>query len=126
MEYELRRVVFKAYDFHLFTRLNFNLIPLMRTRIIPVIVLATSVFLMGCGTVREHRLIVQPLKSSLLRQWVQHYSVSINEEISPNAFGGRDIYGGKVDKGYAEVKLRAIREGRYLDLLVFDVSRDSF
>jgi hypothetical protein len=43
----------------------------------------------------------------------------------PNAYGGRDIYGGKVDKGYAEVKLKATRDGRFVDLLAFDVSRDS-
>lgn len=43
----------------------------------------------------------------------------------PNAFGGKDIYGGKVGKGHAELKLLAVREERYVDLVAFDVHRDS-
>lgn len=97
----------------------------MKAKIVAVMTIVTSVFLMSCGTVREHRLIVQPLKKQLTAS-VGSTLFRLNRRGDlPNAFGGRDIYGGKVDKGYAEVKLRGIRENKYLDLIVFDVSRDS-
>ena len=43
----------------------------------------------------------------------------------PNAFGGRDIYGGKVDRGFAEAKLLRITSNRFVQLQVFDLSKDS-
>jgi hypothetical protein len=42
----------------------------------------------------------------------------------PNAFGGRDIWGGKVDRGFAEMKLVGI-EDQTLILDVVDLSRQS-
>jgi len=42
----------------------------------------------------------------------------------PNAFGGRDVFGGKVDKGYAELKLVGI-SGNVLTLESTDVSKTS-
>ncbi len=42
----------------------------------------------------------------------------------PNAFGGRDIYGGKVDRGYAEVKLLKISE-KALTLEISDINKSS-
>jgi len=42
----------------------------------------------------------------------------------PNAYGGRDIWGGKVDKGFAEMKLVGV-ENRTIILDVVDISRQS-
>ena len=42
----------------------------------------------------------------------------------PNAFGGRDIYGGKVDRGFAEIRLAAV-EGKILVLEVLDINKQS-
>ena len=91
-----------------------------------ITVLALAVALIvGCGTVREQRLVVQPLDTRLTAS-VGSTIFRLNKRGDlPNAFGGRDIYGGKVDKGYAEVKLKAVREERYVDLVSFDVGRDS-
>src|SRR5207249_10999859 len=42
----------------------------------------------------------------------------------PNAYGGRDIYGGKVDRGFAEMKLVGIEDQNVI-LDVVDFSRQS-
>lgn len=43
----------------------------------------------------------------------------------PNAYGGRDIYGGKIDRGFAELRLSGIKANGVIELLVFDVNRES-
>ena len=97
----------------------------MKTYIFTSLTVLTAILGFGCGTIREHRLVVQPLNAKLTAS-VGSTLFHLNKQGDlPNAYGGRDIYGGKVDKGYAEVKLRAIREGRYVDFVVFDVSRNS-
>jgi len=40
----------------------------------------------------------------------------------PNAVGGRDIFGGKVDKGYSELKLIKIEGKRFVHFLAYDVN----
>lgn len=42
----------------------------------------------------------------------------------PNAFGGRDIWGGKVDKGFAEMKLGGI-DGTILMLGITEIDKQS-
>jgi len=42
----------------------------------------------------------------------------------PNVYGGRDIWGGKVDKGFAEMKLVGV-ENQTIILDVVDISRQS-
>jgi hypothetical protein len=43
----------------------------------------------------------------------------------PNAFGKADLYGGKVDRGYAEVKFLGVNERNELILSVTDINRSS-
>ena len=86
---------------------------------------AMVLLLVGCGTIRDHRSLSQPEG--------QHLTASVGSSLFrlnrkgdlPNAFGGRDIYGGKVDHGFAEAKLMRISSNRFVQLLVFDVSKDS-
>jgi hypothetical protein len=79
----------------------------------------------GCATVKEHRELTQlqnrPLTASV-RSTLFHLS---KKGDLPNVFGRANIYGGKVDKGYAEVKLRAIHDEGVVELLVYDVTRES-
>jgi hypothetical protein len=42
----------------------------------------------------------------------------------PNAYGGRDIFGGKVDKGFAEMKLAGV-DGPTVSLDIIDINRQS-
>jgi len=97
-----------------------------RKRSVSIYVLAVvlMVLLAGCDSIRAHRQIQQPLGSAL--------TTGIGGTIFrldkigdlPNAFGGRDIWGGKVDKGFAEMKLAGI-DGDILTLEVLDINRQS-
>jgi hypothetical protein len=78
----------------------------------------------GCGTIRSHRQVEQPLGSQLV-SGVGGTLFRLNKLGDlPNAFGGRDIWGGKIDKGFAEVRLVGI-EDQTLILEVIDFSRHS-
>jgi hypothetical protein len=88
-------------------------------------VLAFALSLAGCASVRDLRFLSQPQNKPLSASpGATLFRLNKKGDL-PNAYGGRDIYGGKVDKGFAEVKLLTIGEDGVLDLLVFDVSRDS-
>lgn len=78
----------------------------------------------GCGAIRSHRQVEQPLGSQLVSS-VGGTLFRLNKLGDlPNAFGGRDIWGGKIDKGFAEVRLVGI-DDQVLILEVIDVSRHS-
>ena len=58
-----------------------------------------NVVLSGCGTIRSHRHLEQPLGTSLTTG-IGGTIFRLNKTGDlPNAFGGRDIWGGKIDKG---------------------------
>ncbi len=91
------------------------------SRVLAVIVMAQ---LTGCGSIRTHRQTMQPLES-VLTTGVGGTVFRLNKVGDlPNAFGGRDIWGGKVDKGFAEMKLADI-DGDILTLEVLDINRQS-
>src|SRR2546425_11355518 len=78
----------------------------------------------GCGAIQTHRQLEQPLGATLV-SGVGGTLFRLNKLGDlPNAFGGRDIWGGKVDKGFAEVRLAGIEEQTLL-LDVIDVNRQS-
>jgi hypothetical protein len=78
----------------------------------------------ACGDIRNHRQLEQPVNATLTTG-IGGTLFRLNKVGDlPNAFGGRDIWGGKVDKGFAEMKLAAI-EGSTLLLDVIDVNRQS-
>jgi hypothetical protein len=80
---------------------------------------------MSCASVREHRIVTQPLNTQLTSS-VGSTLFRLNKRGDlPNAVGGRDIFGGKIEKGYAEVKLKSIRDGGVVELIVFDVNKDT-
>jgi hypothetical protein len=91
------------------------------------LILATLVtlFAAGCATVRDLRVLSQPENQTITASIGSSLFRLTKKGDLPNAFGGRDIYGGKVDLGFAEAKLVGIRDGGLVDLLVFDVSRAS-
>jgi hypothetical protein len=74
--------------------------------------------------IRCHRQVEQPLGAELV-SGVGGTLFRLNKLGDlPNAFGGRDMWGGKVDKGFAEVRLAGI-EDQTLLLDVIDVNRQS-
>lgn len=89
-----------------------------------VIVSVAAFLLAGCGTIRSYRKVEQPLGPQLTSA-IGGTIFRLNKVGDlPNAYGGRDIWGGKVDKGFAEMKLVAI-EDQTLILDVIEVSRQS-
>lgn len=89
-----------------------------------LIVLAT-----GCANVRQpirdHRVVVQPVRTELTAS-IGSSLFRLNKLSDlPNAYGGRDIYGGKVDRGYAEVKLVGIRDAKHVEIVAYDLNRNS-
>ena len=89
-----------------------------------VTALLLMALLLGCATIRTHREFEQPLGSPLVAS-VGSTIFRLNKLGDlPNAFGGRDIWGGKVDRGFAEIKLVSI-EDTTLVLDVIDVSHQS-
>lgn len=89
------------------------------------ILFSLSIILTACATVRDHR--------NLSHREDTNITASVGSTLFrlsrvsdlPNVVGGRDIYGGKVDRGFAEVKLVGIEDNRFIKLLVFDVNRES-
>jgi hypothetical protein len=83
-----------------------------------------SLLISGCGTIRSHRNIEQPM-GSVLTTGIGGIVFRLNKTGDlPNAFGGRDIWGGKIDKGFAEMKLAGI-EGTVLILEIIEVNKHS-
>tara|TARA_B110001469_G_C9499394_1_gene249459 strand:- start:153 stop:674 length:522 start_codon:yes stop_codon:yes gene_type:complete len=78
----------------------------------------------GCAAIQSHRNLEQPIGLTL-STGVGGTIFRLNKVGDlPNAFGGRDIYGGKTDKGFAEVKLTEI-DGTVLTLEVVDISKNA-
>ncbi len=95
-----------------------------RLQLVGLILLTASLFSTGCATVRSHRTLLQP-SDVTLTAGVGSTLFRLNKTGDlPNAFGGRDIWGGKVDKGYAEMKLLAI-DGSVLTLAIVDIDKQS-
>ena len=94
-----------------------------RTPIV-ILLIVTSLLMFGCSTIRTHNNLEQPT-GSVLTTGIGGIIFRLNKTGDlPNAFGGRDIWGGKVDKGFAEMKLAGI-EGAVLLLAITDVSKHS-
>jgi hypothetical protein len=80
--------------------------------------------LVGCGTIRTYRQFDEPLSTEQI-VGVGGVVVRMNKLSDlPNAYGGRDIWGGKVDRGYSEIRLVEI-SGDTLVLDVVDINRQS-
>lgn len=81
--------------------------------------------LVSCSSVRTHYNLEQPT-SRVITSSIGGVLFRLNVQGDlPNAFGRADLYGGKVDKGYAEVRLRGIEEGGILSLEIREVNLDS-
>ena len=84
-----------------------------------------GLLLSGCGTIRTHRTVLQPMGSPLTAS-VGSSLFRLNKQRDlPNMWGGRDIYGGKVGKGFAEVKLVGVSDDQKVQVLVFDINADN-
>jgi len=91
---------------------------------VAIVVAPFLILSVGCASIRSHRTLSQPTGVTLTAG-VGSTLFRLNKTGDlPNAFGGRDIWGGKVDRGFAEVKLLAI-DGPILTLATADIDRQS-
>ena len=98
--------------------------PRWRTSLAVMLVAAAVTLSAGCAEIRTNRQLEQPVGAAL-SSGIGGTLFRLNKVGDlPNAFGGRDIWGGKVDKGFAEMKLVGI-EGQTLVIDVIDVNRQS-
>ncbi|MCZ6678081.1 MAG: hypothetical protein O7E52_12605 [Candidatus Poribacteria bacterium] len=87
-------------------------------------VVAIALLTTGCGAIRSHRQLEQPVGVHLT-SGIGGTLFRLNKTGDlPNAFGGRDIWGGKIDKGFAEMKLVGI-EDQTVVLDILDINRQS-
>ena len=97
----------------------------MKTILTRIIFLCVALNLAACSTIT--------MKSQLDQQTAIRLQASIGSTIFrlnrisdlPNAFGKADLYGGKVDRGYAELKFLGVNERNELILSVTDINRSS-
>jgi len=92
--------------------------------LVVLLLMAVLSLVTACGAIRSHRQVDQPLGPQLTTG-IGGTVFRLNKLSDlPNAFGGRDIYGGKIDRGFAEIKLVGI-EDHTLVLDVIDINRQS-
>jgi hypothetical protein len=94
------------------------------SNLIGLVLVVTLTLMAACGAIRSYRQVDQQVGPQLTTG-IGGTVFRLNKLSDlPNAFGGRDIYGGKVDRGYAEMKLAGI-EDQTVILDIVDVSRQS-
>ncbi len=88
-------------------------------------VLLVTFFLCGCSKPLSYNVLEQP-QDRILTASIGSTIFRMNKSSDlPNAYGGADIYGGKVDRGYTELKFKGFSERGDLILQITDVNKSS-
>ena len=88
-------------------------------------ILLLAALLAGCATIENYRTLDQPV-NQMLTVSVGGTIFRLNRSSDlPNVFGKADLYGGKVDRGYAELKFLGLTERGDLILSVTDIHKSS-
>ncbi len=81
--------------------------------------------LSGCATIQSHNRLEQP-EGKILTASIGSTIFRMNKSSDlPNVFGKADLYGGKVDKGYTELKFKGVKENGNLILQIADINNAS-
>lgn len=79
----------------------------------------------GCATIKTYRILEQP-QGKILTASIGSTIFRLNKSSDlPNVFGKADLYGGKVNKGYSELKLKGISNKGILLLQITDLNLTS-
>ena len=90
-----------------------------------VLIIIVCFIVASCASIKNYRNIEQGT-NEILSTSIGGTLFRINRTSDlPNAFGNADIYGGKVDRGYAEVKFKGFNNNGNLILSVIDESKSS-
>lgn len=79
----------------------------------------------SCATIQNYNKLEQP-QEQILTASIGSTIFRMNKSGDlPNVFGKADMYGGKVDKGYAELKFKGIKENGNIILQITDTNKSS-
>jgi len=88
-------------------------------------VLTIAFFISGCATIQNYNKLEQP-DDKVLTASIGSTIFRMNKSGDlPNVYGKADLYGGKVDKGYTELKFKGIKENGNLILQTTDMNKSS-
>ena len=94
-------------------------------KLLPFCLLLLCSVIVSCGSIEKHRNI-QHETDTVLTTSIGGTIFRLDRTSDlPNVFGNADIYGGQVDRGYAEVKYKGLNEKGELIIQVIDVHTES-
>lgn len=87
--------------------------------------LFATVLLTGCSSIKNYEALEQPVNTPL-KTYVggEVFKVDKYSDL-PNAFGHADIFGGKVDRGFSELRYLGLQQNGYLGFAVVEMDTRS-
>lgn len=84
-----------------------------------------TMLLTGCATTKNYNQLEQPDNKSLIAS-IGSVIFRMNKSADlPNVFGKADLYGGKVDKGFTELKFKGVKDDGKIVLQIIDINKTS-
>jgi hypothetical protein len=97
----------------------------MLKKIFNIMLIILTIILMSCSSIEYYRKLDQPVSQQLTTS-VGGTIFRLNRSSDlPNAVGKADLFGGKVDRGYTDLKFLGFTENGELILLVYDINKSS-
>lgn len=97
----------------------------MRSKLLVFLIAGLLHCFSGCAPIQKYRNIEQPT-DSVLSTTVGGTIFRLNKTGDlPNCLGRADIWGGKVNRGFAELRLKRINKDGSLTLLITEIERQS-
>ncbi len=88
-------------------------------------VLTIALFISGCATIQNCNKLEQS-EEKVLTASIGSTIFRMNKSGDlPNVYGKADLWGGKVDRGYTELKFKGIKENGNLILQITDINKSS-
>jgi len=104
---------------------QYNVLNILEMKFLIPIYTISTLLLISCATIQDYRLLSHPTGEEL-RASVGSTLFRLDKQSDlPNVVGKADVYGGKVNRGYTEVKLLKIIGKMYVTLLVCGLSLQS-
>jgi len=87
--------------------------------------LLAAVLLSGCSSINNYESLEQPANTPL-KTYVggEVFKVDKSSDL-PNAFGHADVFGGKVDRGFSELRYLGVQQNGYLGFAVVEMETRS-
>ncbi|MEG3111240.1 hypothetical protein SC127_10940 [Pantoea sp. T14] len=87
--------------------------------------LLVAIFLSGCSSIKNYESLEQPTNTPLKTYVGGEVFKTDKSSDLPNAFGHADVFGGKVDRGFSELRYLGIQQNGYLGFAVVEMETRS-